>query len=60
MGRDGQAGGIADDRGDLVAGCERLAGEGGSGGACRAEDGEFHRVRRAFRYIGSVTRIIRR
>src|SRR6185369_6735690 len=58
MARDGQAGGIADDRGDLVAGCERLAGEGGSGGACRAEDGEFHRVRRAFRYIDSVTHII--
>src|SRR5690349_25088787 len=60
MGRDGQAGGIADDRGDVVAGCERLAGEGGSGGACRAEDGEFHRVRRAFRYIDSVTHTIRR
>src|SRR6266567_4604564 len=42
------------------AGGERLAGEGGSGGACRAEDGEFHRVRRAFRYIDSVTHIIRR
>src|SRR6201989_691682 len=60
MGRDGQAGGIADDRGDIVAGCERLAGEGGSGGARRTEDGEFHRVRRAFRYIDSVTHIIRR
>src|SRR5207344_1312045 len=39
---------------------ERLAGERGSAGACRAEDGEFHRVRRAFRYIDSVTHIIRR
>ncbi len=45
MSRYGQAGGIADYRGDLVADRERLADEAGSGGARRAEDGEFHRVR---------------
>src|SRR5580704_3838603 len=64
MSRHGEAGGIADYRGDLVAGRERLAGEASSGGARRAEDGEFHRVRLSgfvvLRYICFVTRIIRR
>src|SRR5579872_376431 len=57
MRRPGQPGGIADHRGDLVAGRERLADEEGSGGAGRAENGEFHRV---LLYIRFVTRIIRR
>src|SRR5260370_5813638 len=45
VGRDCQAGGIADDRCDLMTGRERLLGEACSGSACRAEDGEVHRVR---------------